>query len=240
MKRFLKYTSSLLLILLICATLILYDLHQIEKESKWSGLERFRVNTYLRTCLITSYLLPAIGSLKIVPDIRTLTKALADKELPAIETMDFYRDLLMNPSFREQLQMFEQENIRLYSQNGQTRFVQEIKQRVYFGEYRHSMYDDWMVLLCTHFIKGKPRTSYLVWGLGVAIDMKSYKFFSKQSSIIGKCVPVIWLTQLEREGLAKGYWCLLTESNTTSSFSYDARYLQPRVRKQMWLSQIKP
>lgn len=154
--------------------------------------------------------------------------------------MEFYREMLMNPSFTEEIQKFERRNIAAFRQTGQTRFVKEIKQRVYFGQYQNSMYDDWMVLLCTDIIQGKPRTSYLVWGMGVTTDPNAYQFFGRQSGIIGNIVPMRWINQLETEGMAKGYWCLLTESNATSAFSYEARYLKPAVRKQAWLDSIKP
>ena len=94
---------------------------------------------------------------------------------------------------------------RGHQKTGQTQFIKEIKQREYFGEYQNYMYDDWMVLLCTYFIEGKPRTSYLVWGMGVTTDPNAYGFFSGQSRIIGSIIPMQWINQLEREGLAKGY-----------------------------------
>lgn len=238
--RILRIIGIVLACLLASITLILLDLHLIEKQSSWSAFQRFRVRAYLQTCFVASYLVPPIKSLSLVPGIITLTKSFVNKELPDITAMEFYRKLLMNPSFTEEIQKFERRNIRLHQQTGRTRFVKEIKQRVYFGQYQNSMYDDWMILLCTDFIEGKPKTSYLVWGMGVTTDPKAYHFFSGQSSIIGNIVPMQWINQLEREGLAKGYWCLLTESNATSRFSYDARYLKPDVRKEMWLNSIKP
>lgn len=238
--RTLKITGILLASLLLSITLILLDLHRIEKQSKWSSFQRFRVRAYLQTCFTASYLVPPIGSLKLIPGIITLTKSFVNKQLPDISAMEFYRKMLMNPSFTKEVQKFERSSIRLHQHTGQIRFVKEIKQRVYFGQYQNSIYDDWMVLMCTEIIEGKPRTSYLVWGMGVTTDPKAYQFFGAQSRIIGTIVPMQWINQLEREGLAKGYWCLLTESNATSRFSYDARYLQPAVRKQMWLKSIKP
>lgn len=238
--RILRITGILIACLLVSITLVLLDLHWIEKQSSWSSFQRFRVRAYLQTFFTASYLVPPIGPLKIIPGIITLTKSFVNKELPDITAMEFYRKMLMNPSFTKEFQKFELNSAKLHQQTGQVRFVKEIKQRVYFGQYQNSMYDDWMVLLCIDFIQGKPRTSYLVWGMGVTTDPKAYQFFGAQSRIIGTIVPMQWINQLEREGLAKGYWCLLTESNATSQFSYQARNLQPSVRKQMWLNSIKP
>lgn len=238
--RILKIIGIVLACILASMTLILIDLHRIEKQSSWSSFQRFRVRAYLQTCFTVSYLIPPIGPFKLVPGIIILTKSFVNKELPDITAMEFYRKMLMNPSFMEEIQEFERQSIRLLQQTGQVRFIKEIKQRVYFGQYQNSMYDDWMVLLCTDIIQGKPKTSYLVWGMGVTTDHNAYQFFSGQTSIIGNVIPMRWINQLEREGLAKGYWCLLTESNATSRFSYEARYLKPAVRKQMWLNGTKP
>lgn len=225
-------------LLMFSIPLILTDLHYIERKAHWSYFDRSRVKAYLNISFAINYFIPSVGPFRLTSGIVQLTKAYVYKELPPIEMMDFYRKMLVNPSFVKKLNEFECSNVKKYKHRGKTRYVKEIKQRVYFGEYKNSMYDDWMVLLCTDFIDGKPKTSYLVWGMGVCTDPKAYDFFSKQSNLVGNIIPMKWLNQLEQEGLAKGYWCLLTESNTTSKFSYSQRFLQPSQRKQLWLDSI--
>ncbi|EOR95196.1 hypothetical protein ADIARSV_1684 [Arcticibacter svalbardensis MN12-7] len=233
-------TFSLVIGGILCfIALIFLDLHVIEQKASWSAFDRFRVKVYLKTCFIAGKCIPPLGSLKTIRGINTLTESFVNKELPPISSMAFYRNLLSdNPSFTDELKKFNLQNLKTNRITGQIQFVKEIKQRVYFGDYEDSMHDDWMILLCTNIIAGQCKTSYLVWGMGVTTDEKSYTFFSKQSSIIGTVVPLKWLNQLEREDMAKGYWVLLTESDSTSQFSYSARYLEPAVRKENWLNSI--
>jgi hypothetical protein len=107
------------------------------------------------------------------------------------------------------------------------------------------LFDDWRILLCTDICDGQPKTSFLVWGMGVTYDENGPGFFWKQIEnvfpvggvYITKCLSTF--NRLEKEGIAKGYWCLLTESDDTSSFSYEARKMTEGERKYKWLQEIK-
>ena len=51
--------------------------------------------------------------------------------------------------------------------------------------------------------------------------------------------PLNWSNRLEEYGLAKGYWVLLTESEATSGFSYEARKLNSKQRKRQFVLETK-
>ena len=71
--------------------------------------------------------------------------------------------------------------------------------------------------------------------MGVATDKNSEVFFGGQMGTLQHVLPLKWFNKLESQGLAKGYWSLLTEENETSEFSYSKRFLKPGTRKSIWL-----
>ena len=101
------------------------------------------------------------------------------------------------------------------------------------------MFDDWAVLLAATFDTNGSQMSYFVWGMGVVPDERAPEFFGKQLGDLSFLFPLKWSNRLEEYGLAKGYWVLLTESETTSGFSYEARKLNSKQRKRRFVEKTK-
>lgn len=223
------------------------DLHYVGSKSHWSTFDKARVTIYMRTGIAVAYIFPNFKPFSMIHNVAVLGNAYLNKRLPDIDAIDLARDMLLstkgNPrktkdSFNDKLMNHESRAIKNYKLTGATRYVNEISQYVSFYSYGMPFYDVWKVLICTDIVNGKPKTSYLVWGMGVTTDKNAPIFFGNQVGGVGKLIPLRWFNCLEREGLAKGYWSLLTETNETSKFSYEARYLKPAQRKQIWLNEM--
>lgn len=238
-----------------CATCILLagmpigDLHYLGAKPKWSGFDRIRMRAYLRTAGAIGSLVPSVGPLGLVRTGAELGQAAVDKQLPSTSSLQFVRRLVLDTpgrsgskrddSFRRHLEQHEQTAVERYRTTGESRYVREIKQRIPFQGYGLPFFDDWMILLCSDVVDGQPMTSFLVWGMGMVPDGRAPTFFQGQLGWVGRAVPLHWISALEREGVAKGYWVLLTESDETSRFSYEARHQKPEERKQEWLDKIE-
>ncbi len=200
---------------------------------------------------MAGYLTPPIGPLRAIHYSSVLGNAFLNKELPDIDNMDFSRHLLMHTagspskkqknkvrysdSFVTKLRHHEKQAILQFNKTGITTFTKDYAQTLNFSSYGIPMYDIWMVYITTTIVNGTPKTAYLVWGMGVATDKNSEVFFGGQMGILQHFLPLKWFNKLESQGLAKGYWSLLTEENETSEFSYTKRFLKPPTRKAIWL-----
>ncbi len=169
--------------------------------------------------------------------------------------MDFYRNLLMHTagnlsknqkksipesdSFVTKLRYHENLALSQFSKTGKTSFTKDYSQTIELSSYGIPMYDVWMVYLTTTIVNKAPKTSFLVWGMGVATDPNSEAFFGSKMGILKHIIPLQWFNKLEQQGIAKGYWSLLTEENETSEFSYSKRFMKPKMRKYLWLTQNK-
>lgn len=234
----------------VCAfTLVaITDLHYVGAKKRWSGFDKLRVMVYLKTGVGATHILPNIKMFSMIKNTATLGNAFLNKELPDIAAIKQYRKILLNAvgnpniandSFREKLKKHEATAVGIYKKSGKKRYVNDVLQRVSYREYGLPFHDEWMVLLCTDIVNGKPKTSFLVWGMGVVTDERSPVVFGSQNGKLGKLIPLHWTNCLEREGLAKGFWTLLSETNETSMFSYTARYQKPQERKNNWLNKVK-
>ena len=122
-----------------------------------------------------------------------------------------------------------------FSKTGKTSFTKDYSQTIELSSFGIPMYDVWMVYLTTTIVNKAPKTAFLVWGMGVATDPNSEVFFGSQMGTLQRIIPLKWFNKLEHQGLAKGYWSLLTEENETSEFSYSKRFMKPSTRKYLWL-----
>ena len=250
-KRF--YAGKILLFLLAYIFLIFMDLHYLGSKNQWNLFDKIRIKTYLKSGILVGYLTPPIGPLKAIHYSSVLGNAFLNKELPEIENLEFTRQILMrtegNPSKRRnlglnysdsfvtKLRQHENQAMLQFYKTGKTSYTKDYAQTLKFSSYGIPMYDIWMVYVTTNIVNRVPKTAYLVWGMGVATDKNSEGFFGGQMGILQHILPLKWFNKLESQGLAKGYWSLMTEDNETSEFSYTKRFLQPYMRKSIWFRQ---
>lgn len=248
LKQGLRYFGIFVLTMAVLGIVALVDLTMLGTKAHWSTFDKVRVKTYLKTGAFFGYITPPISVLSFVHYGSIIGNAAISSELPDIKNMHFLREVLMDSkgnaakkddSFETRLQHHEEAAVRLFRKNGTNRYMREVKQRVPFNDFGLPLFDDWMVLLCTDIVAGKPKTSFLAWGMGATTDKNAPSFFGNQLGKYGGLMPLHWINGLEREGIMKGYWMLLTETDDTSSFSYEARREQPSVRKSKWLKQVK-
>lgn len=135
------------------------------------------------------------------------------------------------------MRFHENQAILQFYKTGKTSYTKDYAQTLTFSSYGIPMYDVWMVYITTNIIYGAPKTAYLVWGMGVATDKNSEVFFGEQMGLLQYILPLKWFNKLESQGVAKGYWSLMTEENKSSEFSYSKRFLQPSARKSIWLKE---
>ena len=244
-SKFIKWT---LLYVSLFFMIAFVDLHYVGTKSAWTGFDKFRVSVYVRTGIAVGYLVPDIKPVSMICNYLKLFNAFLHKELPDIELMNTPREVLLNTegnskkendNFKAKLLKHEAKAMKNFKNSGVTRYINEVNQHVSFRPYGLPIYDIWRVLLCTDIINGEPKTSFLVWGMGVTPDKNAPTFFGSQVGMFGKIIPLIWFNRLESQGLAKGYWSLLSETNETSKFSYAARHMKPTERKNKWLNEVK-
>jgi hypothetical protein len=245
------YAGRIFLFILAYVFLIFIDLHYLGSQKHWNVFDRIRIKTYLKSGILVGYLTPPIGPLRAIHYSSVLGNAFLNKELPDRDNMDFYRNLLMHTagnsskkqkntikypdSFATKLRHHEQLAILQFSRTGKTSFTKDYSQTIELSSYGIPMYDVWIIYITTTVINRAPKTAYLVWGMGVATDKNSEVFFGGQMGTLQHVLPLKWFNKLESQGLAKGYWSLLTEENGTSEFSYSKRFLKPGTRKSIWL-----
>lgn len=258
LKNFLKarfpkskkiYFLRLCLFILSYAMIIFVDLHYLGNKNHWNTFDRIRIKTYLKSVIYVGYITPPIGQFRMVHYSSRLGNAFLNKEIPDISILEFPRNMLMaaegntqktpkntSDSFTTKLLAHEKKALQRYRKWGYTQYTHDYPQFISFSKYGFPLYDVWMVLITTNIIHGEPKTSFLVWGMGVTTDYKSETFFGQQLGILGKITPLKWYNKLEKEGLAKGFWTLVTESPETSEISHTKRYWSPNKRKQYWLN----
>ena len=108
-----------------------------------------------------------------------------------------------------------------------------------FGQGVMTVFDDWAVLLAGTANKKTIQLAYFVWGMGIVPDERGPEFFGKQFGKLSFLFPLKWSNRLEEYGLAKGYWVLLTESDQTSGFSYQARKKKSAQRRRQFVIQTQ-
>ena len=118
--------------------------------------------------------------------------------------------------------------------------IQIGKEKVSFWKYGVPIHDYWAIRLRTDIVNGSPKSSFIVWGLGIVTDHRNAKLFGPQLDPIAGAIGlkgedlISWTTKVESEGIAKPYWILITDTPETSAFSYDAMRKAPSVRKKEW------
>jgi hypothetical protein len=224
--------------LISCIALIglaLYDLHSLGDQPKWNKFDQIRVKSYLVAGSVVGMAVPPIGPLNFFNAFAKHGYHFAAKTLPNKNEIDTFRNILINDQFCNELNSFD-----AAIQGGNTSWsTKAIIHRVYFGSGPTAIFDDWAVLLAGSFDGNETQLSYFVWGMGIVPDKRAPEFFGNQLGKLSFLFPLKWSNRLEEYGLAKGYWILLTESDATSGFSYEARNQKSSQRKRQFLIETK-
>jgi hypothetical protein len=235
MMRLLRFSFAVLIVLFALVAFAVWDMHRLGRDGGWDSFQVVRARVYLITGSVLAGLLPPVGPLALLNKFSTHAFYFATHRLPNISAMDPLRELLLHSG-----DPGETLCARLNDHEKKTRFsgkrVLETRfnQRVWFSERWLPLFDDWSIVVRTTISNGSYATSFLVWGMGVVPDERAPEFFGRQIGPWAKLVPLAWTNYLEIEGVAKGYWVLLTETNQTSAFSYEARHKSPRTRIAAW------
>jgi hypothetical protein len=212
--------------------LALYDLHNLGDKPNWNKFDQIRVKGYLLGGSIVGMVAPPIGPLNFINAFAQHGYHFATRTLPDENEMEAFRDILINDKFCNELATFD---TALQSHN-QGWTTKGIIHRVHFGSGSTAIFDDWAVLFAGSHDGDETQLSYFVWGMGIVPDERAPEFFGQQLGRLSFLFPLKWSNRLEEYGLAKGYWILLTESDQTSGFSYEARRLNSLQRKRHFIT----
>ena len=225
-----------------------HDLAQLGKKSEWSSFDKIRVKSYLEVAGLIGWAAPPVGPLKGIHHWSRLGDAYIDSHLPPESTMSFLRQAVLESpgdrgkgnSFKNNFYSHEQTAMHRYNTSGQTVYTSDIVQKVSFWKYGVPIHDYWAIRLRTDIVNGSPKSSFIVWGLGIVTDHRNAKLFGPQLDPIAGAIGlkgedlISWTTKVESEGIAKPYWILITDTPETSAFSYGAMRKAPSVRKKEW------
>jgi hypothetical protein len=213
--------------------LALYDLHNLGDKPSWNSFDQFRAKGYLVAGSIVGMLVPPIGPLNFFSAFASHGYHFATNSLPDENGLDTFRDILISDQFCNELELFDSALQLGFTDTGRSWATKRIIQRVFFGQGSSSLFDDWAVVIAGTTDGNSTQISYFVWGMGIVPDERAPEFFGHQLGKLSFLFPLKWSNRLEEYGLAKGYWILLTESDATSGFSYEARKLNSgqRIRR---------
>jgi hypothetical protein len=237
--RLIKTAALILFALPVMAGLAISDLHYLGDKPNWNGFDQIRVKGYLLAGSIVGMAMPPIGPLSFFREFAPHGYHFATKSLPDKSSMQQFRNVLVTDKFCSELTSFAQANDGLAASTNRRWATKNIVHRVYFGQGSMRLFDDWAVLLAGTFNGNDAQLSYFVWGMGIVPDDRAPEFFGKQLGELSFLFPLNWSNRLEEYGLAKGYWVLLTESEATSGFSYEARKLNSKQRKRQFVLETK-
>jgi len=255
MKIFQLLKKSLITITItsiLSSPFVIHDLAGLGKKDVWTTFDKIRVKSYLETIGFASYFVPAVGPLKGYHHVSVLGDAYLDKDLPSDSQMDFLRDAVMyapahgkNKSFKMRFLEHEQTALSLYNKSKRKSYTKNITQAVSFYRYGLPFMDHFAVTIRTEIVNGEPKSSFIVWGLGVICDHRNESNLGPQFDIFAKPLGlkgsdfISWTNDLERVGMAKPYWVIITDTKETSKFSYEAIKMKPSQRKAVWLKEVK-
>jgi hypothetical protein len=201
----------------------LYDLHQLGDKPSWNNFDQARAKGYLLAGSIIGMVAPLIGPLRFINVFASHGYHFATNSLPDERGLDTFRDILTNDQFCTELEEFDAALKSGFTDANKSWVTKRIIQRVFFGQGSSSLFDDWAVVIAGTSHGGSTQISYFVWGMGIVPDERAPEFFGHQLGKLSFLFPLKWSNRLEEYGLAEGYWVLLTESDATSGFSYEAR-----------------
>ena len=233
--------------------LALHDLANLGKKQEWSNLDNARVKSYLVPLGVVGAATPSIGPTKGIHHWAKAGQAYINGELPEKETMDFFRESVMNSAgtgkkgddFRSKFQRHEDIAMKYHKQKGQKTYISNITQTVPFYRYGVPLCDTWAIQLRTDIVDGKPKSAFVVWGLGIVVDHRNPNTFGPQFDSMANIVGlegedfINWTTKVEKEGLAKPYWVFITDNDNTSKFSHSYVNTHHTKRKSYWNKSTK-
>lgn len=236
----------------LASPFVVHDLANLGKKDTWSTFDKIRVKSYLETIGFASYFVPPIGPLAGYHHVSVLGDAYIDKDLPGDFQMDFLRDAVMyapehgkNKSFKERFLEHENAAVESYKKTKRRSYTKDIVQPVTFYRYGIPFMDHFAVTIRTDIVNGEPKSSFIVWGLGIICDHRNESNLGPQFDIFAKPLGlkgsdmISWTNDLERTGIAKPYWIIITDTKETSKFSYDAIKMKPSQRKAAWVKEVK-
>ena len=249
MKKKNKFLLASSLIACCMSPLVVYDFAYLGVQTKWSTFDKVRLKLYMESAGVIGAIMPAIGPSSGIHYISRLGNAYIDKDLPSKSTMNFLRDIVMNSSgtgkkgssFRSRYQFHEDKAMR----SGQSVYVSNIVQKVSFNKKGLPFSDYFAITMRTDIIDGKPQSSFIVWGLGIVADSNNPAGLGKQYDSIASIFKlsgsdlIRWTCNIEKNGMAKPYWVIITESEETSLFSHDYVKYTSAQRKNVWHKQTR-
>jgi hypothetical protein len=239
-KKWLKWIGITVATLIVLSILAWADCDYLKDKPKWNTFDKVRAKVYYKTGALCGTLVPPCGkTLSYIHYMAAELNIYLNKQLPPLgkphPIMRYFRRLLLSSdSFCKELRSHEAKAINNFKSTGSIRFEREITQRVYFWG---SFFDDLRIYLCTDIYDGQPKTSFLVWGMGITEDPNGCEFFGKQMPVLK---PVLCcFNRLAQTGVGKDYWILLSESDETSAFSYEAVTETRQQRINKWLEKTR-
>jgi hypothetical protein len=224
---------------LLVAGLALYDLHSLGDKPSWNKFDQVRVKGYLLTGSIVGMVVPPIGPLRFINVFASHGYYFATNALPDDSGLDTFRDILISDQFCNELVEFSSALQFGFTDSNKSWATKRIVQRVSFGQGSFSLFDDWAVVIAGTTDGNSTQISYFVWGMGIVPDERAPEFFGQQLGNLSFLFPLKWSNRLEEYGLAKGYWILLTESDETSRFSYEARKQNSNQRIRQFVAKTR-
>jgi len=234
-KKILKVLATIIIGCSLLGSFAIYDLHSLGDKPKWNTFDQIRVKGYLLTGTVIGMIVPPIGPLAFFNLFASHGFYFATKTLPNDSGIEDFRDTLVTSSFCKKLKTFSKALQSGFINHGKRWGTKRIIHRVFFGQGAMTVFDDWAVLLAGTANKKTTQLAYFVWGMGIVPDERAPEFFGKQFGKLSFLFPLTWSNRLEEYGLAKGYWVLLTESDQTSGFSYQARKKKSAQRRRQFV-----
>ena len=222
------------------ASLTIADLNYLGNKPAWNQFDKARVKTYMLTWSMVGMIVPPIGPLEHIGDIAVHGYHFTTKTLPDNKSIDALRGILVDESFCKKLAAFAN-TLKIGNASEPKWATKRIVHRVFFGTDfgMGNIFDDWAVVLAGTASGDGIQLSYFVWGLGIVPDERAETFFGQQLGPLAIIFPLRWSNRVEEYGLAKGYWVLLTESDATSGFSYQARTQKSGYRISRFLAETR-
>tara|TARA_Y100001938_G_scaffold118135_1_gene163178 strand:+ start:2368 stop:3162 length:795 start_codon:yes stop_codon:yes gene_type:complete len=228
----------------IGAPFIMHDLANLGHKDRWSSFDKIRVKSYFEPLGLVGSMMPPIGPAKGIHHVSSLGDAYFDGDLPKKSTMTFLREVVMNSPGNGKAgndfktRFINHEKTALAS--GKKVYISNITQKVPFHAYGLPFTDHFAITMRTDIVDNQPKSSFIVWGLGAIADHRNPSNLGPQYNDVAKLVNleggdlIRWTCNLEREGIAKPYWVLITENDITSKFSHEAVHQKPSQRKGEW------
>ena len=221
----------------VAAPIVMADLVYLGQKDGWTLFDKVRVKSYLEVGGWLGTMVPPAGKGKGIHYVAQMGDAYLDRDLPRTSAMNFLREVVMtSPGFRKR---FEHHEARAIA-SGKSTYTKSIVQAVKFDSVGLPFTDHFAIMLRTDVIDGKPKSSFLVWGLGAIVDKRNPAGLGPQYDEIAahfglKGADLIrWTCHMEKEGLAKPYWVLISERPETSKFSHEAVRIPAAQRRAAW------